>query len=371
MVCRARADAVGALDLLEERRDLAKVPHVELVRLGRAAVGLDQGRGLLGADSSRSVTMTCAPSWANLREPARHTRATCSYQCHPIAKPHVPLLRIVVRSCILLLGRQTFPTESVMIIVMDFQAALWKWRLRLRLLIIGTDDDVARPSTGSSAGRRRRGREPRALSAEVWASASERGALADRPRSAPLRPLDCRPARSAGGSCTTPPERRSICTATDSIDCDTVLGGHVELGLEAGSVLLEPGDLVLIPGLAHRWLAGDEGSTLQRRAGRPRALAARGPNRIGDRLGEVPREVAQEVVGQHAPGEAPCAPDPLELVVVVRDEDHLEGKSASAWCTTTELVAWRGRRRDPSATTRLVVMWRVRGVPSYSGVHGD
>jgi quercetin dioxygenase-like cupin family protein len=49
---------------------------------------------------------------------------------------------------------------------------------------------------------------------------------------------------------------------TDSIDCDTVLGGHVELGLEAGSVLLEPGDLVLIPGLAHRWLAGDEGSTL-------------------------------------------------------------------------------------------------------------
>jgi hypothetical protein len=133
----------------------------------------------------------------------------------------------------------------------------------MRLLIIGTDDDgrsaidrieaLDEGAEGASRGL---------LSAEVWASASERGALADRPRSAPLRPLDCRPGEVSWRFVHHAPGASIDLHRTDSIDCDTVLGGHVELGLEAGSVLLEPGDLVLIPGLAHRWLAGDEGSTL-------------------------------------------------------------------------------------------------------------
>jgi hypothetical protein len=40
---------------------------------------------------------------------------------------------------------------------------------------------------------------------------------------------------------------------SDTIDFDVVVAGQVELTLEDGSVSLEPGDLICIPGLAHGW----------------------------------------------------------------------------------------------------------------------
>jgi len=133
----------------------------------------------------------------------------------------------------------------------------------MRLLIIGTDDDgrsaidrieaLDEGAEGASRGL---------LSAEVWASASERGALADRPRSAPLRPLDCRPGEVSWRFVHHAPgaSHRSAPHRLDRLRHRARRTRRTRL--EAGSVLLEPSDLVLIPGLAHRWLAGDEGSTL-------------------------------------------------------------------------------------------------------------
>lgn len=41
---------------------------------------------------------------------------------------------------------------------------------------------------------------------------------------------------------------------TDTIDFDVVVEGPVDLLLEDGSVRLDPGDCVCIPGLAHAWV---------------------------------------------------------------------------------------------------------------------
>jgi mannose-6-phosphate isomerase-like protein (cupin superfamily) len=47
---------------------------------------------------------------------------------------------------------------------------------------------------------------------------------------------------------------------SDTIDFDVVVAGQVELVLEDGSVSLDTGDLICIPGLAHGWRT--EGCTL-------------------------------------------------------------------------------------------------------------
>jgi hypothetical protein len=50
---------------------------------------------------------------------------------------------------------------------------------------------------------------------------------------------------------------------TNTLDYDTVLEGSCELLLEAGTVQLEAGDMVMIPGTAHGWRSGPEGVVLQ------------------------------------------------------------------------------------------------------------
>ena len=50
---------------------------------------------------------------------------------------------------------------------------------------------------------------------------------------------------------------------TNTLDYDTVLEGSCELLLETGSVTLETGDMVMIPGTVHGWRAGPDGVVLQ------------------------------------------------------------------------------------------------------------
>jgi quercetin dioxygenase-like cupin family protein len=46
---------------------------------------------------------------------------------------------------------------------------------------------------------------------------------------------------------------------TDTLDFDVVLEGSVELGLDDGQHLLEPGDCAVITGVDHSWTAGPDG----------------------------------------------------------------------------------------------------------------
>jgi quercetin dioxygenase-like cupin family protein len=46
---------------------------------------------------------------------------------------------------------------------------------------------------------------------------------------------------------------------TDTIDFDIVLEGSVEVGLDDGTHLLEPGDLMVVNGVDHSWKAGPDG----------------------------------------------------------------------------------------------------------------
>lgn len=48
---------------------------------------------------------------------------------------------------------------------------------------------------------------------------------------------------------------------TRTLDLDTVLAGSIELVLDEGSVLLEPGDCAVVAGVRHGWRAGPEGCT--------------------------------------------------------------------------------------------------------------
>jgi hypothetical protein len=99
------------------------------------------------------------------------------------------------------------------------------------------------------------------LSIQLWAGEELATRFADRERRAPLRPQQCPPGagswklvRFAAGAAA--PMHR-----TDTLDCDTVISGIVELILEVGSVQLEAGDTVLLPGLAHGW-ASPQGGTM-------------------------------------------------------------------------------------------------------------
>jgi quercetin dioxygenase-like cupin family protein len=49
---------------------------------------------------------------------------------------------------------------------------------------------------------------------------------------------------------------------TVTVDYDIVLAGQLELVLDEGSVMLGPGDMVMLPGVNHAWKAGPEGATL-------------------------------------------------------------------------------------------------------------
>ena len=49
---------------------------------------------------------------------------------------------------------------------------------------------------------------------------------------------------------------------TDTIDFDVVLAGSLEIGLDDGRHLLEPGDCVVVTGVGHSWKAGPDGCVL-------------------------------------------------------------------------------------------------------------
>jgi hypothetical protein len=100
------------------------------------------------------------------------------------------------------------------------------------------------------------------IASEVWSSAQVQDALATRPRTGEFRPLPCGPGEISWRFVRHDAGATFGVHRTDTIDCDTVLEGQVSLGLDNGSIDLVPGDLVLIPGVAHSWHAGSEGCTL-------------------------------------------------------------------------------------------------------------
>lgn len=99
-------------------------------------------------------------------------------------------------------------------------------------------------------------------SEEVWAHPAITEAFASRSRTGVHRPvglgngdLSWRYVRYRAGA--------SIgMHRTDTVDCDVVISGSITLGLETEEVVLDAGDLVVIPGLAHAWRAGPGGCTL-------------------------------------------------------------------------------------------------------------
>ena len=133
----------------------------------------------------------------------------------------------------------------------------------MRLVVIGTNaggqswveriEELQGDATVSAGGL---------LATEIWSSPALRTTLIARPRSAPLRPIDCAVGEISWKFVSYASNVSVGMHRTDTIDCDVVLEGRVELGLEAGAIQLTPGDLVLIPGLAHRWTAGSDGATL-------------------------------------------------------------------------------------------------------------
>jgi hypothetical protein len=46
---------------------------------------------------------------------------------------------------------------------------------------------------------------------------------------------------------------------TDTVDFDLILEGSMELALDDGTHLLEPGDMVVMNGVDHQWTAGPSG----------------------------------------------------------------------------------------------------------------
>jgi quercetin dioxygenase-like cupin family protein len=49
---------------------------------------------------------------------------------------------------------------------------------------------------------------------------------------------------------------------TPTIDYGFVIRGDVELGLDAGDVVLHAGDAVLVDGVKHSWRAGPDGCVI-------------------------------------------------------------------------------------------------------------
>jgi quercetin dioxygenase-like cupin family protein len=58
------------------------------------------------------------------------------------------------------------------------------------------------------------------------------------------------------------PHRETPLHRTNTLDCNVVLSGTVELLLESGSVTLEAGDTLVLPGLLHGWRTGDEPASM-------------------------------------------------------------------------------------------------------------
>lgn len=56
---------------------------------------------------------------------------------------------------------------------------------------------------------------------------------------------------------------------TTTVDYDVCLDGSVVLELEDGEVALEPGDMAVVAGVAHRWRAGPRGALLSALMVRP------------------------------------------------------------------------------------------------------
>ena len=58
------------------------------------------------------------------------------------------------------------------------------------------------------------------------------------------------------------PHQEAVAHHTDTVDCDTIVAGSMELHLDDGVHVLVPGDCVVMTGVDHAWKAGPEGCTM-------------------------------------------------------------------------------------------------------------
>jgi quercetin dioxygenase-like cupin family protein len=99
-------------------------------------------------------------------------------------------------------------------------------------------------------------------SEELLALPAVADAFSDRPRSTPRRPLTCGPGDLSWRLVSYRPEVSIDLHRTDTLDCDLVVRGEIVLGLQAEEIPLGPGDMAVIPGVAHSWRAGVDGCVL-------------------------------------------------------------------------------------------------------------
>jgi quercetin dioxygenase-like cupin family protein len=98
---------------------------------------------------------------------------------------------------------------------------------------------------------------------ELWALDDQPSRLAKDPTVALDRPAyDPAPATTKWIITEMGPGLRAPMHETPTVDYAVIVAGQVELGLEDGSVLLQPGDTVLVNGVRHFWVAGPDGCVI-------------------------------------------------------------------------------------------------------------
>ncbi|HJP41187.1 MAG TPA: cupin domain-containing protein [Dehalococcoidia bacterium] len=79
----------------------------------------------------------------------------------------------------------------------------------------------------------------------------------------PTSDLMCPPGLTRWLILTVPPNEVSEFHRTETMDLEVVLSGSCELVLEAETVPLEAGDVVMVAGVSHGWKAGPDGFMLE------------------------------------------------------------------------------------------------------------
>jgi hypothetical protein len=126
-------------------------------------------------------------------------------------------------------GRSTIITDEEKVLGTSKEAGL------------GVNDGELRSTDDSGVGVKR-----------LWSTTGAPPAC-ERPATDPLLALPLAPGDTIWMDLRFGPDTDYEFHRTDSIDFNWITGGEVELILEDASVLLQPGDSAVIPGVLHRW----------------------------------------------------------------------------------------------------------------------
>lgn len=101
-----------------------------------------------------------------------------------------------------------------------------------------------------------------AIIAELWSTVAPEAPIAATPKPETGFDLECPVGATRWRFVEMGPHRTAPMHTTSTIDYDTLLSGSIVLTLEHGETVLKPGDVAIIPGVAHGWRTGDEGCTM-------------------------------------------------------------------------------------------------------------